>query len=144
MRIRVIEQNIKNSAGLENEVEQIKSAVAVMQARRFNRDERAANINFFYDMEAPFNVRINEISQQAGPYPFYEKGGIHEFTLNSTIVYNIALSGEFSDILALVHHLHQVKPFVRVAELQLTSGSRNALGGLLECRLRLAVMSKKN
>jgi hypothetical protein len=116
-----------------------------MQARRLNRDERAANINFFYDMEAPFNVRIREISQEAEPYPLYEEGGIHEFKLNSTIVYSIAIGGEFSDILALVHHLYEVKPFVRVAELQLTtSGSRNAQGGLLECRLRLAILSEKN
>jgi len=141
-RVRVLERNANNSTELQRQLEAAENAVAAMRSRLFNRSERAANANFFYDMEDPFGVRITEINQRAGDYPFYAKGGIYEFKLNSTMVYNISLVGEFTNILLFIREFRQVEPFMRVADLRLESGNENVGAGALRCQLSVVVMSE--
>lgn len=141
-RIRVIERNANNSAELQRQLEAVESDVAAMRSRLFNRSERAANANFFYDMEDPFDIRITEINQRAEGYPFYAKGGVYEFKLNSTMVYNISLVGEFTNILSFIREFRQVEPFMRVADLQLELGNENIGAGALRCQISVVVMSE--
>lgn len=139
-RISVIERNSRNSADLESQLEQARTAVEEIRRRLFRREERAVNANFFYDMESMFGVRITSINQQAGGYFLYNKGGVHELKLNSTMVYNISMAGQLSETLSFIHQLTQVKPFMRVVELQLSTGSRAA--DSLDCTMSVVVMAE--
>lgn len=139
-RLRVIERNQRNAVDMENQLEQVKTAVADMQSRLFSQEERAVNANFFYGMESAFGVRITSINQQAGGYAFYNKGGIHELKRSSTMVYNLSLSGQLPGILSFVHQLTQMEPFMRVANLQLAT--ENQAAGALKCDLSIIVMSE--
>lgn len=141
-RIQVIERNANNSTELQRQLEEAQSTVATMRSRLFDRDERASNANFFYDMEEPFGIRITEINQRGEGYPFYTKGGLHEFKLNSTMVYNISLVGEFTNILSFIREFRQVEPFMRVADLQLERGNQSIGAGALQCQLTVVVMSE--
>ncbi|TVP78923.1 MAG: hypothetical protein EA353_07480, partial [Puniceicoccaceae bacterium] len=71
----MLEQNVRNATGLEAQQEELAEAVEQMQTRLFRREERAVNINFFYEMERRFNVRVSEIRQLPDGYAFYERGG---------------------------------------------------------------------
>jgi len=143
-RIRTIDQNVKNAKDLGEEVEAVKTLVDQVDSRLFNRDQRAVNINFFYSLEDRLDVRISNIGQMPGEDSVYAKGGAYELKLHSTISYNIALEGTYDDILAFLYELHRVDPLIRVAEVQIASGKRNADDGILEARLRVLVLAEKD
>jgi sortase (surface protein transpeptidase) len=140
-RIEVIERNVRNSANLESQLEQAEAAVEAIQSRRFKREERAVNANFFYDLETDFGVRITSINQRPDDYVLYEKEGIHELKRNSSMVYNLSLAGQLTDLLLFVHQLTQAEPFMRVANLQLSVDNRAA--GALQCELIVVVLAER-
>ncbi len=143
-RIRTIDQNVKNAKDLSKQVEEVNLLVEQVEARLFNRDQRAVNINFFYNMEDRLDVRISNIGQMPAEDPIYSKGGVHELKLHSTIAYNISLDGQFEDILRFLYELYRVDPLIRVADFQMAAGNnRKNNQGVLEARLRVLVLAEK-
>lgn len=143
-RIRTIDQNVKNAKDIGQDVEEAELLVEQIEARLFNRDQRAVNINFFYGLENRLNVRIANISQMPTGDALYAKGGVKELKLHSTIGYNLSLSGTFQDILAFIYELYRVDPMIRVADFQIAKGgARGGDGETLDARLRLIVLAEK-
>jgi hypothetical protein len=143
-RIRVIDQNVKNSGNLEKDVEILDELVKQLEGKLFDRNQRAVNINFFYSMEAPTGIRITNISQSSEGGAMYVKGGIRALKLLSTISYSISLNGSFENILLFLHRLDRVDPLIRVVDFELSKGnSRGGDGQTLDARLSLIVMAQK-
>jgi len=142
-RIRTIDQNVKNAKGIREDVEEVELLVEQIEARLFNRDQRAVNINFFYDVEDRLGIRIANISQMPTEDALYSKGGVKELKLHSTISYNLSLNGTFQQILAFLYELHRVDPMIRVAGFQIAKGgARGSDGETLDARLRLVVLAE--
>mgnify|MGYP005869452303 CR=1 FL=1 len=140
-RLEVIERNARYATDLEGQLEQIRSAVEEIDTRLFKVGERAVNTNFFYGMEAMFGIRLTSINQRPGSYIFYNKGEIKELKHYSTMVYNLSLTGQLTDLLSFIYQLRQVEPFMRVADLQMSTANRET--GSLECSLTVVVMSER-
>jgi len=144
-RIRTIDQNVKNAKDLKKEVDEVKLLVEQVEARLFDRDQRAVNINFFYALEDRLDVRISNIAQMPSEDPIYAKGGPRELKLHSTIGYNISLNGQFDEVLTFFYELYKVDPLIRVADFQIAeASSRDTNRGLLEARLRVIVLSESD
>lgn len=142
-RIRTIDQNVKNAKDLEEHVDEVGLLVEQIQARLFDREQRAVNINFFYDLEDRMDVRIANINQMPAEDSAYAKGGPRELKLHSTIAYSMSLGGEFDQILDFMYELYRVEPLIRVADFQIAVGNRKEKGEGLEARLRLIVLAEK-
>ena len=144
LRIRTIDQNVRNANNLDKDFEEIKRLVDQIEARLFKRDQRAVNINFFYALENRLNVRILNISQMPNEDSLYAKGGARELKLHSTITYNISLNGNFEDVLLFLYELQRVDPLIRVVDFQITKdNAQEADEEYLDARLRLIVLAKK-
>jgi hypothetical protein len=142
-RIRTIDQNVKNAKDLEEEVEELKVLVEQFELRLFNREQRAININFFYGIEDRLDVRIANISQSDAGNAIFAKGGPRELKLHSTIGYNIALKGQFDEILTFLYELYRVDALIRVADFQITvANARDGEEGLLDARLKVLVLAE--
>ncbi|PXA02983.1 hypothetical protein DDZ13_14445 [Coraliomargarita sinensis] len=139
-RIRTIDQNLKNSKNLEQDTEDLKVVVDKMNSLLFDRYERAINISFFYEFEDKADVVISNISQLPAPDPIYAEKGPRKLDLHSTLVYNITLSGSFSNVLRFFYELDRAEPLIRVADFQV---SRNKLEEV-DARLRVLVMAEKD
>jgi Tfp pilus assembly protein PilO len=139
VRLRTINQNVKNSQDLVEDVETMETLVETIQNRLFDRNQRAVNINFFYDIEDRLNVRMTDIGQVTDLDAIYAKAGANELKLFSTISYQISLDGRFEDILTFIYELQRVDPFIHIASCQVAKG--NELGSL-EARLRLSVLAE--
>jgi hypothetical protein len=142
-RIRTINQNIKNAKDLEQQVQEVELLVEQIEARLFDREQRAININFFYDLEDRMDVRIANISQMPSEDSTYAKGGPRELKLHSTIAYSMSLNGKFDEILRFMYELYRVEPLIRVADFQIATANLNSNEGELEARLRLVVLAEK-
>ncbi len=144
LRIRTINQNVRNANNLDKDFEEIKRLVDQIEARLFKRDQRAVNINFFYALENRLNVRILNISQMPNEDSLYAKGGARELKLHSTITYNISLNGNFEDILLFLYELQRVDPLIRVVDFQIAKdNAQEADEECLDARLRLIVLAEK-
>lgn len=142
-RIRVIDKNIKSSKDIEENTEDLKRIVVEMESMLFNRFERAVNISFFYEFEDLANVVISDISQLSQPDPIYDKDSPRALKLHSTLVFNIALTGSFEDILKFCYEIQSAGALIRIADFQV-SRSENALGGsAMEAQFRVLAMAKK-
>lgn len=143
LRIRTIDQNVRNANNLDKDFEEIKRLVDQIEARLFKRDQRAVNINFFYALENRLNVRILNISQMPNEDSLYAKGGARELKLHSTITYNISLNGNFEDVLLFLYELQRVDPLIRVVDFQIAKdNAQEADEEYLDARLRLIVLAK--
>ena len=144
LRIRTIDQNVRNANNLDKDFEEIKRLVDQIEARLFKRDQRAVNINFFYALENRLNIRILNISQMPNEDSLYAKGGARELKLHSTITYNISLNGNFENILLFLYELQRVDPLIRVVDFQIAKdNAQEADEECLDARLRLIVLAKK-
>ncbi len=144
LRIRTIDQNVRNANNLDKDFEEIKRLVDQIEARLFKRDQRAVNINFFYALENRLNVRILNISQMPNEDSLYAKGGARELKLHSTITYNISLNGNFEDVLLFLYELQRVDPLIRVVDFQIAKdNAEEADEEYLDARLRLIVLAEK-
>ena len=144
LRIRTINQNVRNANNLDKDFEEIKRLVDQIEARLFKRDQRAVNINFFYTLENRLNIRILNISQMQNEDSLYAKGGARELKLHSTITYNISLNGNFEDILLFLYELQRVDPLIRVVDFQIAKdNAQEADEECLDARLRLIVLAEK-
>ena len=143
-RIRTISENIKNAKGLKQDTEKLDAMVEQIDLSLFNRYERAININFFYGLEDMAGVVISNIGQLSESDAIYAKGGARKLELYSTLVYNINVSGSFSNILKFLYELDRVDPLIRVAEFNV-SREGGVLGGAnVDARLRVLVLAKKD
>ncbi|WPJ95036.1 hypothetical protein SH580_16530 [Coraliomargarita algicola] len=143
-RIRTIDKNVKSSKDLESHVEEVKLLVDQLEARLFDRDERAVNINFFYALEDRLNVRISNIGQMPTGDPVFAKGGPRALKLHSTIAYNMSLSGSFDEILIFMSELYRVDRLIRVADFQISDSNRNGGQDTLDARLRVVVLAEND
>lgn len=144
LRIRTIDQNVRNANNLDKDFEEIKRLVDQIEARLFKRDQRAVNINFFYALENRLNIRILNISQMPNEDSLYAKGGARELKLHSTITYNISLNGNFENILLFLYELQRVDPLIRVVDFQIAKdNAQEADEEYLDARLRLIVLAEK-
>ncbi len=143
-RIRTIDENVKNANGIDKDVEDLESIVEQIDARLFDRDERAININFFYALEDDLDVVFSDISQLPTEDPVYAKGGPRELKLHSTLVFNIVVGGAFEEVLRFLYELHRVDPLIRVADFQIGDVGKLDQPDNVSARLRIIVLAEKD
>lgn len=142
-KLRAIEENVKNAEGLNGHLEALETLVSEINERLFDRDERAVNINFFYDLENQYDVTFDSINQRAAPDALYEPKGARELKRHSTIVFNLNLSGSFKDVIRFIHGLHQVEPLLRVADFRVSDAAEVESPEDVNATLRIVVLSER-
>jgi len=143
-RIRTINDNVKNSKNLEQDVESLEGYVVSIDERLFDRNERSINTNFFYSLEDQLDIIISDVNQLTVEDPALIKGGPHELTLYSGIVYEITVSGTFQEILGLMYEIQKVDSLMRIANFQVdVANGKGATLGTLFAKLRVVVLAEK-
>jgi len=142
-RIRTIDENIKNSKGLKQDTEKLVAMAGQIDEVLLKRYERAININFFYRLESDAGVIIADIAQLPTPDAIYAEGGPRKLERFSTLVYNISLTGSFTDLLEFLYQLEQADPLIRVADFYVSREGEELAGSSVEARLRVLVLAQK-
>lgn len=141
-RIRTINDNVKNSKNLEQDVESLQGYVAVIDERLFSRDERSINTNFFYSFEDKLDILISDVSQLSTEDPALAKGGPNELSLYSAIVYEVTVSGTFQEIIGFMYEIQKVDTLMRIANFQVDVGKgKGGEPGALLGKLSVVVLA---
>lgn len=143
-RIQTINTNIKNSTNLEQDMQVLQRDFDAIREHVFNRNERAANTDFFYSFEDRLDVLITEVTQLTTKDPALVKGGPNELKQYSAIIYDIKVTGTFRKILEFLHTIYQADAFIRVAGFQIDVSRGQELDVKnLTGRLRVIVLAEK-
>ena len=123
IRISSMLKNIKNSKGMELDIEAIEEKVEKLNARMFQSQELATNYNYFFNLEDETGIKVSDLKQvgiaeeeldprkKKMPKPIidsYEK-----------IRYHLKASGEFGEIVNFLRKLEGGPSFYRLEEFRL-------------------------
>ena len=123
IRISSMLKNIKNSKGMEEDIEAIEEKVEKLNARMFQSQELATNYNYFFNLEDEIGIKVSDLKQvgiaeeeldprkKKMPKPIidsYEK-----------IRYHLKASGEFGEIVNFLRKLEGGPSFYRLEEFRL-------------------------
>ena len=123
IRISSMLKNIKNSKGMEEDIEAIEEKVEKLNARMFQSQELATNYNYFFNLEDEAGIKVSDLKQvgiaeeeldprkKKMPKPIidsYEK-----------IRYHLKASGEFGEIVNFLRKLEGGPSFYRLEEFRL-------------------------
>lgn len=122
-RILMIDQNAKQAKGLSADVEHLEGAIAEVEARLFDRGERAVNTHFFYRFEARSNIAFIKVQQLAEVPQRLAANGPDALSHYSAIAYDVAVIGDYTELLELMGALYQADPILRISDFKLSQAS---------------------
>lgn len=139
--IQAIKENIKNSKSLAQHVEEMEALAEEIDARLFRKDERAVNLNFFYEFEEDQNVSYGSLNQRGAGSAIYRKGGARPLKEYSTMVFSISLQDSFEKILRIMHALETSRPLIRVGSFDLKGTGNFSSMDQAEATMRVIILA---
>ena len=146
IRISSMLKNIKNSKGMEEDIEAIEDKVEKLNARMFQSQELATNYNYFFNLEDETGIKVSDLKQvgiaeeeldprkKKMPKPIidsYEK-----------IRYHLKASGEFGEIVNFLRKLEGGPSFYRLEEFRLAK-SESGKTEILSLDLAFLMLGEK-
>ena len=146
IRISSMLKNIKNSKGMEEDIEAIEEKVEKLNARMFQSQELATNYNYFFNLEDETGIKVSDLKQvgiaeeeldprkKKMPKPIidsYEK-----------IRYHLKASGEFGEIVNFLRKLEGGPSFYRLEEFRLAK-SESGKTEILSLDLAFLMLGEK-
>lgn len=141
-QLRVIEENVKNSANLQSHLDEVLSLAEAVDTRLFYPEQRAININFFYNIEKQYDITFSAMNLQ-GAAPIYSKGGTRELSLYSTMVYSLAMTAPFEKFVELMEGLEASDPLIRIGSFRLSHAGGEAELDSVNGALSVMILSAK-
>ena len=136
--------NIKNSEGIDQDIEALEELVGNIDERLFVSEERSTNIDYFYSFEKSLNIVISEVEQSEESSTRFSKDGPDELKLYSVVDYNITVNGSFHEILRFMYEIYQNDSIMRVSDFQMNATTdKNSESSELLAKVRVAVLATK-
>ncbi len=142
--LRAIKENVKNSRNLEEHLSEMEVLAEEIDSRLFREEERAVNLNFFYELEADQGVSYGSLDQQAGGSPIYRKGGARQLKRFSTMAFSISLQEPFEKVLRFMHALETSRPLIRVGSFNIGDADGQSNPDQTNATLRISILAAKD
>jgi len=124
IRISTMLKNIKNSAGLEEDIEIVEKQIEQLDERMFRTQELATNYNYFFNIESGTNVALSDLKQvgivegEVDP----RKRKMPKPIVNSyvKIRYHVKATGKYGDLVKFMRTLEGGSSFYRLEKFRLS------------------------
>ncbi|MGJ3241591.1 MAG: hypothetical protein ACFE0O_01335 [Opitutales bacterium] len=115
--IAVISANRDNAAGLESDVEAINDLLDAVTSELMVRDQRAINVNFFYELEEDLPVRLISVNQ-LDPAPTGGRGPKLPTELDNfeVITFKVVTEGTFENVLRFLYQIRTGAKLLKVRD----------------------------
>ena len=145
-RISTMLRNITNSAGLEEDIEVVKSQILELEERMFQSQELATNYNYFFNIEKSTNVSLSDLKQveivtgDANQKKHKMPNPIADAYVK--IRYDMRVNGTFRDLVNFMRTLEGGPSFYQLEKFRL---SKSSAGGseLLSMDVSFLMLGKK-
>lgn len=123
VRISSMLKNIKNSKGMEEDIEAIEEKVEKLNARMFQSQELATNYNYFFNLEDETGIKVSDLKQvgiaEEEVDPRKKKMPKPIIDSYEKIRYHLKASGEFGEIVNFLRKLEGGPSFYRLEKFRL-------------------------
>lgn len=123
VRISSMRKNIKNSKGMEEDIEAIEEKVEKLNARMFQSQELATNYNYFFNLEVETGIKVSDLKQvgiaEEEVDPRKKKMPKPIIDSYEKIRYHLKASGEFGEIVNFLRKLEGGPSFYRLEKFRL-------------------------
>jgi len=146
IRISTMLRNLTNSAGLEEDIEVVKSQISELDERMFRPQELATNYNYFFNIETSTNVSLSELKQVE---IVKEDVNREKHKMPNPIVdtyvkirYDMRANGTYQDLVHFMRTLEGGPSFYKLEKFRL---SKSSAGGdeLLSMDVSFLMLGKK-
>ena len=116
--IAVISANRDHAAGLEEDVEAVNALLETVDDELLVRDQRAINVNFFYELEESMPVRLISVNQ-LDPAPEGGRGPKppNALTHYEVVTFTLVAEGTFEEMLNFLYELRTGDKLLKVRDL---------------------------
>tara|TARA_B000000557_G_scaffold261488_1_gene260575 strand:+ start:2007 stop:2519 length:513 start_codon:yes stop_codon:yes gene_type:complete len=140
-RISSMLKNIKNSKGLEEDIESIEGKIEQLNERMFQAQELATNYNYFFNLEDETGVKVSDLKQvgiaeeEVDP----KKRRMPKPVVNSyeKIRYHLKASGNYTEVVNFLRKLEGGPSFYRLEKFRL---AKSETGDVEELFLDIAFL----
>jgi Tfp pilus assembly protein PilO len=139
-------RNITNSAGLEKDIEVVKSQISELEERMFQSQELATNYNYFFNIEKSTNVSLRDLKQvevvTEGTNQKKHKMPNPIVDVYVKIRYDMRVNGTYKDLVNFMRTLEGGPSFYKLEKFRL---SKSSAGGdeLLSMDVSFLMLGKK-
>lgn len=145
-RISSMLKNIKNSKGMEEDIEAIEEKVEKLNARMFQSQELATNYNYFFNLEDETGIKVSDLKQvgiaEEEVDPRKKKMPKPIIDSYEKIRYHLKASGEFGEIVNFLRKLEGGPSFYRLEKFRLAK-SETSKTEILSLDIAFLMLGKK-
>lgn len=125
--------NVRNSAGLPQQVEAIEQATKQLESRLVKASQLATNLQYFYRLESDTGVKLTDVRQnQVGR----ASGGLF-----IGIPYAVTFQGTFKQMLEFLQRIESGKHFSKYSSISFNkTANTETAGGLLSVSLNIELL----
>ena len=146
VRISSMRKNIKNSKGMEEDIEAIEEKVEKLNARMFQSQELATNYNYFFNLEVETGIKVSDLKQvgiaEEEVDPRKKKMPKPIIDSYEKIRYHLKASGEFGEIVNFLRKLEGGPSFYRLEKFRLAK-SETSKTEILSLDIAFLMLGKK-
>jgi Tfp pilus assembly protein PilO len=144
-RMDVIDKNVIAANGLKEDLAAVEAIVQQIDERVFDRDARAVNTNFFYSFEKDLDVVVQSVRQMPDVPQSMTKGGPHQLSLRSAIVYELVVGGNYAGLIGFMDAVYQRDAIMRISDFRISKvTAAGTPEGQLNAAMRVYVLAKKD
>lgn len=130
IRISSMLKNIKNSTGLEADIESIEGKIEELNARMFQAQELATNYNYFFNLEDETGIKVSDLKQvgiaEDAVDPKMKRMPKPVVNSYEKIRYHLKATGEYAEIVNFLRKLEGGPSFYRLEKFRLAKPEAGA------------------
>jgi hypothetical protein len=138
----MLENDQRSGVDLIDQVDKVKKASENVRSRLMDRDQKAINYQYFYQLEERTKITLSRIAQSDTLPPASPPPGKPKLKLFSPIDYAISVVGTFQQVVTFLNEMEHGRFFTRVEKFSCgLAGGDNA--GLIQVSMQMDVLGKK-
>ncbi len=134
-----INDNIKNSLNIGEHLDAVQAVAQDVDARLVRPAELARNLQYFYRLEGQTGVRIASLDQRSVAARGEDEEGAGVYV---RVPYEMAVEGEFTDLLTFVHAIENGRHFARIRNFEIIR-ARQTESTLLSMAMNLELLGQR-
>lgn len=120
-QVQTMDRNVTQAVDLSEQLDELKAAIATVNERLVEREQRAINYQYLYDLEQGSGVRISGLAQNEVVTDARQRAGKPSPKEFVGVPFNVTVQGTFGAVMEFLHRLETGRRFARIDTFSVTT-----------------------
>ncbi|KAF0093945.1 MAG: hypothetical protein E1N59_2408 [Puniceicoccaceae bacterium 5H] len=140
---QVMLRNVANAKSLEEQIETVKGYNEQLDGRLIDRRDLTRNLNYFYDFEKKFDLKITSLSQVGGITPATPADYLPKLEQFDIVRFSVSVEGSYSSVVRWLKYLENGRYFISIGELSLSQRNDPTDRSLVQMNVQIDVLGSR-